>query len=131
MSTSTSSFTFSDEKAAMSGDGFYVRLPAGIQDKAGLLSAFYEAARFPAYFGNNWDALNDCLRDFSWVEQQRVTIIHDDIPMSGHADDLLTYLEILDAGVKFWRQNEHHNLTIIFPKWARATIARSLKDSKS
>jgi RNAse (barnase) inhibitor barstar len=34
-----------------------------IDDKATFLAAVAEALAFPAYFGMNWDALNDCLRD--------------------------------------------------------------------
>ena len=36
-------------------------------DKASLLSKLAEAARFPGYFGHNWDAAADCLSDLSWL----------------------------------------------------------------
>ncbi|MEV0825189.1 barstar family protein [Nonomuraea rubra] len=45
-------------------------------------AAFFEevarALRFPAYFGRNWDALTDCLRDTGAVEL-----------VVGHAEELL------------------------------------------
>lgn len=34
--------------------------------KAALLDAFSAALAFPAWFGGNWDALEDCLADLSW-----------------------------------------------------------------
>ena len=37
-----------------------------IQSKADLLRGIAQALRFPAYFGGNWDALVDCLRDMGW-----------------------------------------------------------------
>ena len=39
---------------------------AGCQDKAGLLERSAAALGFPAWFGDNWDALYDCLTDLSW-----------------------------------------------------------------
>jgi len=39
---------------------------AGCTDKAGLLGRTAAALGFPAWFGDNWDALFDCLADLSW-----------------------------------------------------------------
>ncbi len=32
-----------------------------------LLDAIATALRFPDYFGGNWDAFDECLRDMSWA----------------------------------------------------------------
>jgi len=37
------------------------------ESKADLLGRFAESMNFPSYFGQNWDALLDCLRDLSWA----------------------------------------------------------------
>lgn len=36
---------------------------ASIESKADFLTAVAEALDFPDYFGHNWDALDECLRD--------------------------------------------------------------------
>ena len=35
-------------------------------DKGRLLTALGRALNFPDYYGNNWDALDECLDDLSW-----------------------------------------------------------------
>lgn len=40
----------------------------GQQDKQQLLQAFANHCQFPDYFGDNWDALQDCLGD--WIASQ-------------------------------------------------------------
>jgi|SRR5579859_391108 len=39
----------------------------GVNSKQELLSAFADEFRFPDYFGKNWDALSECIRDLSWL----------------------------------------------------------------
>ncbi len=40
---------------------------ATITDAAGLLDGCAVALDFPGWYGRNWDALADCLRDLSWL----------------------------------------------------------------
>lgn len=46
---------------------FVARVDANrdIRTKTDLLRALADECNFPGYFGFNWDALNDCLADFS------------------------------------------------------------------
>jgi Barstar (barnase inhibitor) len=39
----------------------------GVTGKDDLLDRFAAAGRFPDWFGSNWDALTDVLRDLSWL----------------------------------------------------------------
>jgi len=42
-----------------------------IASKAAFVAAFAAALDFPAYFGHNWDALADSVRDLSWAPAER------------------------------------------------------------
>ena len=40
---------------------------SAINDKSDLMAALSKGLEFPDYFGNNWDALDECLRDLAWI----------------------------------------------------------------
>lgn len=54
-------------------------------DKDDLLKALGEALSFPDYYGNNWDALEECLFDLSW--------------WAGPVIVLIEHANVLDRGV--------------------------------
>ena len=89
-----------------------------------LFSNFTRFASFPDYFGQNWDAFSDTLRDLSWVDAHTVLIAHEDVPLAANTQDLLVYLDILAAAVEFWTGLEEHELLVAFPQEAELTIAR-------
>ena len=73
-----------------------VRIPRGIRSKEKLLAILADKLRFPRYFGYNWDALEECLRDLSWLPpHQAVTIVHEDLPFGEGGENRATYLDIL------------------------------------
>ncbi len=39
----------------------------GVRTEERLFSVIAKEMRFPSYFGRNWDALDECLRDLEWV----------------------------------------------------------------
>ena len=50
-----------------------------IDDKASFLAACADAMQFPAYFGRNWDALDDCLNDLSWAPASGYIVLYDHV----------------------------------------------------
>ena len=72
-----------------------VAVSAGITSKDHLFSLLQQEIPLPAYFGNNWDALEECLSDLGWLPNHRLSLIHRDIPISNSASDQKSYLVIL------------------------------------
>lgn len=118
-------FEFVDVNALeTSADDFVAVVPAGITSAKDLLRALAEALRFPEYFGFNWNALYDCLRDFHWLEQDTIVLAHQDAPAL-QASTLETYLDVLRAAMLARHPDEPH-LRVVFPADARPELERLL-----
>src|SRR5688572_31813881 len=75
--------------------------------KRGLLDELSSGLRFPDYFGGNWDALEECIGDLSWIPPGPVVLRHSDLPLVNDLADSRTYLAILDR--KSTRLNSSHS----------------------
>lgn len=109
-------FTYTDDIAPYMIGTAHVIIPKSVQSKADLLRLISERLSFPEGFGENWDALYDCLRDLSWLHERRVVIAHEGIPTVLSADDLRAYLGLLGDAVISWQSNPgEHELIVVFP----------------
>jgi len=85
---------------------------AGIEDKDALLDELATALRFPDWYGANWDALQDCLDDLSWLPGEGYLLLldHGDALQAAAPEDFATLLEVFDEaarrhaanGTPFW-----------------------------
>lgn len=125
MSASDSAFLFVDDPAAFrDAEALVVRVPAKARGKEKVLNILSERLRFPRYFGHNWDALEECLGDLSWLgETQRVVIVHEGLPFSEAGDQLAIYLGVLhDAAAVRTAAEAGPKLTIVFAERHRAVV---------
>ena len=70
---------------------------ADCRDKTDLLQRLADALHFPAWFGHNWDALDDALHDLSWLPASGYVLLfeHADTLRDAAEDDFETLLDIL------------------------------------
>jgi hypothetical protein len=123
MEIDLSALVFSaDSLAANSEKDFIARIPANPRNRETLFDCLRRELALPPYFGNNWDALVDCLGTLSWIDRHRVLILHDDLPKIG-LKDTVTYLEVLSSAVLDWKPGEDHELIVAFPQSAARDIA--------
>ncbi|MDR2890723.1 MAG: barstar family protein [Alistipes sp.] len=114
-------FFFEDRFTVANPDVCYI---AHVDGGSNLFEQLKAELKFPDYFGNNWDALNDCLSYLSWIEQKNVIIIHDELPNINDAD-LGVYIRLLIEQIDDWRRwkdGEVHQLQVVFPKRSEAKI---------
>jgi RNAse (barnase) inhibitor barstar len=79
-----------------------------IARKDQLLNHFATALSFPSHFGENWDALEECLTDLEWVDAQGYLLYYDHIDglLAAHPDQFETLVEILRDAVASWKDDD-------------------------
>jgi hypothetical protein len=73
--------------------------PIAASEKGELLSEIARALEFPAWFGGNWDALEDCLCDLSWREAQGTVLLFENIRPGS---DFGVLADILASAADYW-----------------------------
>ena len=119
---------YEGETPPIPGSGYVANIPPAVAGPVQLFDALFNVLNLPGYFGFNWNALSDCLRDLSWISERKVVIVHSDVPCLV-PDDIKLYLEILCEAVHDWKPGEDHELFIYFPASCRGSIATFLAES--
>jgi len=126
MSQALSLFCF-EEPTLAAPPAVVAELPRGISDKARLLAELARRLSFPDYFGLNWDALDECLRDLSWLAPGNVVLKHADLPLAGDASLAFVYLSILVDAIQVWTTSQERALVVVFPANVREQIGALLE----
>ena len=72
-----------------------------VTHKVALLRRIAAGLEFPAWFGENWDALEDCLTDLSWRAGDGHVLLVEGF-QSLPADDLGVLIDVMSAAAEFW-----------------------------
>ena len=77
-----------------------------LASKAGFLGRAARALNFPDWFGKNWDALNDCLTDLSWLDGRGLVIIFENSkdPAGRKPQVFHSAVELFQSAKDYWRQ---------------------------
>lgn len=97
-----------NELLPASGNVYVARLDGQeMPDEMSTFQQFYELLKFPEYFGWNWDAFHDCLRDLQWLSSDYHILIIESAESVLSEDD--------DARGKFfgslWRAGQRWSYT--------------------
>lgn len=86
-----------------------------IEKKEQFLNHAAVAMKFPAHFGNNWDAFYDCLTDMDWVDSDGYVIYfdHTDSFAAHHESQLETVIELFQDAVDFWKDEGKAMLVLL------------------
>ena len=80
----------------------------GVRSKKGLLETLAAGLKLPKHFGNNWDALADCLMDETWAKRAGYTIVVLDAAGASKrfGDDWNTLTDILGEACIWWSEHD-------------------------
>lgn len=73
-----------------------------------LFQEWAAALQFPSYFGENWDALEECLTDLEWLPPGGLVLFvtrADRLLESAPEEDLSTLADILLTAARDWRSS--------------------------
>ena len=101
-------------------------IPSSIADKEEILNFYAQELYFPEYFGQNWNALYDCLCDLTWLPQNQIKIIHNNVTLLNDEDQKI-YLKLLDDAIISWEGESQHQLFVYFPENTKDQILEILK----
>lgn len=84
---------------------FYYIRGDDISTKQEFLDEAKATMNFP-YFGNNWDALLDCLRDLSWHPAKGYILLYDNfhIFQKNSPEDFAVALEVFNDATVSWKE---------------------------
>lgn len=90
----------------------------GCDDADTAMREIAEILQFPAWFGENLDALADCLNDLSWLPSEGYALVleHTGEWRAQEVDTFATVLEILNETARRWAANS-------VPFWAFVPVS--------
>jgi hypothetical protein len=78
-----------------------------MKQRQGVFDQFAASLQFPHYFGENWNAFSDCVRDLDWLRASAFVVVvldAEDTLVEGDPDEFHLLLKILsDAGDEWSR----------------------------
>jgi RNAse (barnase) inhibitor barstar len=99
-----------DIKRAAKAHGLdYVKVDLkGVTGKEGFLKKAAKEFTFPPYFGMNWDAFSDCLKDMQWRPATGYAILIENPQafMANAPEDAQLAGRIFDSSVQYWKQKK-------------------------
>ena len=81
---------------------------AAVTNKQQFLALCAKQMKLPPHFGENWDALADCVRDFAWLKSKGY-VLHltsGETFARAAADDYETALAVLSEAAAYWKDKD-------------------------
>jgi hypothetical protein len=72
-----------------------------VADKRSLMQRIAATLGFPDWFGENWDALEDCLLDLSWCEANGHVLVFEGFQFLP-AEEVGMLIDVLISAAEFW-----------------------------
>lgn len=87
----------------------WVELPlSAVSSKKQFMAVCAKQMKLPSYFGGNWDALADCVRDFNWLAAEGY-VLHltgSEKFAKASPDDYQTALDVFTEAADYWKRKD-------------------------
>lgn len=86
-----------------------------LKTKQNFLNILNQELNFPSYFGSNLDALDECMRDLSWIQEKEIILNFNNINKLKDRNSELFYLihDALSFYKQYWEENNHEKIVTI------------------
>ena len=86
-----------------------------LKTKQIFLNTLNQELNFPSYFGSNLDALDECMRDLSWIQEKEIILNFNNINKLKDRNSELYYLihDTLSFYKQYWEENNHEKIVTI------------------
>ncbi len=85
-----------------------------VKTKSEILDLFSNKLRFPSYFGHNWDAFWDCIKDLEWLKEKNTAVLIKDCNMIKDEQAYNTLIDLLRDATPYWKKHGVDFVTVIF-----------------
>jgi len=98
--------------------GFYID-GRSVADKETFLQAGAKAMQFPAYFGHNWDAFEECATELAWLPSPGYVLLYDKMARfaNGAPEEWNTARSILENTVAYWQSQSVPFFVLLRGTW--------------
>jgi len=98
-----------------------------------LFNEFGAALQFPYYFGENWDAFNDCITDLEWIPgNEYLLFIPNAEKVLANADrDFRIFIDLLHKAGKEWAESQEDHPDFPRPSKPFHVVFHCEPDSKN
>lgn len=95
---------------------FYIE-GKNIKNKQEFFQACFSSLNLPDYFGNNWDAWEECLTDLSWCPANSYLFYYHNSPFfaNNSPQDWGILLDILQEAIAYWQKQNTSFSVILSP----------------
>ena len=78
---------------------------SGVYTKEDLLDELGKALRFPEYYGRNWDAVDECIRDMAWIRAKGYLVLFIELNVAAQRipGEVVNLVDVVDDVIYEWR----------------------------